>query len=210
MKSGLILRKLRLEEKEFVTSEELKKICSSLNIKYESAIRHLIPRGHLIRIFRGIFYVTTPDEALTKKRKYSHLELVSKGLKVKEMEDWYFGLYTALKLNNMTHEHYVIEYVVNNLIQRSNPMEIAGYRFKFVKVKSQLLGFGVIGDELRHSDPEKTILDFIYLWRYNGIPDQRITLSVKEWTNDVDEEKLKSHSEYYPRTVARLLEEIIS
>lgn len=210
MKSGLILRKLWLEEKEFVTSEELKKICSSLNIKYESAIRHLIPRGHLIRIFRGIFYVTTPDEALTKKRKYSHLELVSKGLKVKEMEDWYFGLYTALKLNNMTHEHYVIEYVVNNLIQRSNPMEIAGYRFKFVKVKSQLLGFGVIGDELRHSDPEKTILDFIYLWRYNGIPDQRITLSVKEWTNDVDEEKLKNYGQRYPRTVARLLVGILS
>jgi predicted transcriptional regulator of viral defense system len=210
MKSSSILRKLRLEGKEFVTSDELKEICSSLNIKYESAIRHLIPRGHLIRIFRGIFYVTTPDEALTKRRKYSHLELVSKGLKVKEVEDWYFGLYTALKLNNMTHEHYVIEYVVNDVIQRSNPMEIAGYRFRFVKVKSQLLGFGVVGDELRYSDPEKTILDFIYLWRYNGIPDQRITLSVKEWTNDIDEEKLKSHSEYYPRTVARLLEEMIS
>ena len=193
-----------------MTSDEIKEICSSLNIKYESAIRHLIPRGHLIRIFRGIFYVTTPDEALTKRRKYSHLELVSKGLKVKEVEDWYFGLYTALKLNNMTHEHYVIEYVVNDVIQRSNPMEIAGYRFRFVKVKSQLLGFGVVGDELRYSDPEKTILDFIYLWRYNGIPDQRITLSVKEWTNDIDEEKLKSHSEYYPRTVARLLEEMIS
>jgi predicted transcriptional regulator of viral defense system len=210
MKSSSILRKLRLEGKEFVTSDEIKEICSSLNIKYESAIRHLIPRGHLIRIFRGIFYVTTPDEALTKRRKYSHLELVSKGLKVKEVEDWYFGLYTALKLNNMTHEHYVIEYVVNDVIQRSNPMEIAGYRFRFVKVKSQLLGFGVVGDELRYSDPEKTILDFIYLWRYNGIPDQRITLSVKEWTNDIDEEKLKSHSEYYPRTVARLLEEMIS
>lgn len=210
MKSSSILRKLRLEGKEFVTSDEIKEICSSLNIKYESAIRHLIPRGHLIRIFRGIFYVTTPDEALTKRRKYSHLELVSKGLKVKEVEDWYFGLYTALKLNNMTHEHYVIEYVVNDVIQRSNPMEIAGYRFRFVKVKSQLLGFGVVGDELRHSDPEKTILDFIYLWRYNGIPDHRITLSVKEWTNDIDEEKLKSHSEYYPRTVARLLEETIS
>jgi predicted transcriptional regulator of viral defense system len=210
MKSSSILRKLRLEGKEFVTSDEIKEICSSLNIKYESAIRHLIPRGHLIRIFRGIFYVTTPDEALTKRRKYSHLELVSKGLKVKEVEDWYFGLYTALKLNNMTHEHYVIEYVVNDVIQRSNPMEIAGYRFRFVKVKSQLLGFGVVGDELRYSDPEKTILDFIYLWRYNGIPDQRITLSVKEWTNDIDEEKLKSHSKYYPRTVARLLEEMIS
>jgi predicted transcriptional regulator of viral defense system len=210
MKSSLILRKLRLEGKELVTSEELKDMCSNLGIKYESAIRHLVPRGHLIRIFRGIFYVTTPDEAFTKRQKYSHLELVSKGLKVRGVEDWYFGLYTALKLNNMTHEHYAVDYVVNDVIQRPNPIEIAGYRFRFVKVKPKLLGFGVVGDELRHSDPEKTTLDFVYLWRYNSIPDNRITLSVKEWINDIDEEKLKNYGQRYPRTVARLLVGILS
>ena len=210
MKTDLILRKLRMEGKELVTSEELKETCSSLGIKYESAIRHLVPRGHLIRIFRGIFYVTSPDEALTKRRRYNHLELVSKGLKVKGVEDWYFGLYTALKLNNMTHEHYAIDYVVNDEIQRSNPMNIAGYRFRFVKVKSQLLGFGVINGELKHSDLEKTILDFIYLWRYNSMPDQRITLSAKEWTYNVDEVKLKNYGRHYPKTVVKLLEEVLS
>jgi len=210
MKTSLILRKLRLEGKELVTSEELKEICSSLNIKYESAIRHLVPRGHLIRIFRGIFYVTTPDEALTKRQKYSHLELVSKGLRAKGVEAWYFGLHTALKLNNMTYEHYAIDYVVNDEIQRPNPIEIAGYKFRFVKVKPPLLGFGVVGDELRYSDPEKTILDFVYLWRYNGMPDQRINLSVKEWTNDIEKEKLKKYSQHYPKTVARQLEGVLS
>ncbi len=210
MKTDMILRKLRLEGKELVTSEELKETCSSLGIKYESAIRHLVPRGHLIRIFRGVFYVTSPEEALTKRRKHSHLELVSRGLKVKGVEDWYFGLYTALKLNNMTHEHYAIDYVVNDKIQRSNPMNIAGHRFKFVKVKHKLLGFGVVGGELRHSDPEKTILDFIYLWRYNSMPDQRITLSVREWVDNVDETKIKNYSRHYPRTVASLLEGALS
>jgi predicted transcriptional regulator of viral defense system len=210
MKTSLILRKLRLEDKELVTSEELREICSNLGIKYESAIRHLIPRGHLIRIFRGVFYVTSPEEALTKRQRYSHLELVSKGLKVKGVEDWYFGLYTALKLNNMTHEHYAMDYVINKEIQRSNPMDIVGYKFKFVKVKTRLLGFGVVGKELRHSDPEKTILDFIYLWRYNGMPDQRITLSVKEWANNIDEAKLKNYSQHYPKTVIKQLEGILS
>jgi predicted transcriptional regulator of viral defense system len=209
MKTGLILRKLRMEGKEFVTSEDLKELCSHLGIKYESAIRHLVPRGHLVRVFRGVFYVTSPDEALTKRHEYSHLELVSKGLKVKGVVDWYFGLYTALKLNNMTHEHYAIDYVVNNKIQRSKPMNIAGYSFRFVKVKPQLLGFGVVGGELRHSDPEKTILDFIYLWRYNGVPDQRIALSVKEWTNHVDEEKMKDYGRHYPKTVVKLLEGVL-
>jgi len=210
MKTDVILRKLRLEGKELVTSEELRETCSSLGIKYESAIRHLVPRGHLIRIFRGVFYVTSPEEALTKRRKHSHLELVSRGLKVKGVEDWYFGLYTALKLNNMTHEHYALDYIVNDKIQRSNPMNIAGHRFRFVKVKPKLLGFGVVGGELRHSDPEKTILDFIYLWRYNSMPDQRITLSVREWVDNVDETKIKNYSRHYPRTVASLLEGTLS
>jgi len=210
MKTGLILRKLRLEDRDIVTSEELKEICSNLGIKYETAIRHLVPRGHLIRIFRGVFYVTSPDEALTRIQRHSHLELVSKGLKVKGVENWYFGLYTALKMNNMTHEHHALDYVVNDTIQRSNPIDIAGYKFRFVKVRPRLLGFGVVGGELRHSDPEKTILDFIYLWKYNSMPDQRIALSVKEWTSNVDDAKMLDYSRYYPKTVAKLLEEVLS
>lgn len=210
MKTGLILRKLRLEGRDIVTSEELKEICSNLDIKYETAIRHLVPRGHLIRIFRGVFYVTSPDEALTGTQRHSHLDLVSKGLRVKGVEDWYFGLYTALKMNNMTHEHHAMDYVVNDKIQRSKPMDIAGYRFRFVKVRPSLLGFGVVGGELRHSDPEKTILDFMYLWRYNSMPDRRITLSVKEWTSNVDGAKMMEYSRYYPKTVAKLLEEVLS
>ena len=198
-----------MEGKEFVTSEEMKDLCSNFGIKYESAIRHLVPRGHLIRVFRGVFYVTSPDEVLTGGQKYSHLELVSKGLKVKGVGDWYFGLFTALKLNNMTHELYAIDYVVNDKIQRSKPMNIAGYMFRFVKVKPQLLGFGVVGGGLRRSDPEKTVLDFVYLWRYNGVPDRRIMQSVKEWMNGVDVVKLRDYSRYYPKTVARQLEVVL-
>jgi len=210
MKTGIILRKLRLENRDIVTSEELKEICFSLGIKYESAIRHLVPRGHLIRIFRGVFHVPTPDETLTGRQTHSHLELVSKGLKAKGVENWYFGLYTALKMNNMTHEHFAIEHVINDKIQRANPMNIAGYSFKFIKVKPQLLNFGIIDADLKHSDPEKTILDFIYLWRYNSLPDQRIALNVKEWTMNIDEEKLKEYSQSYPKTVETMLEDILS
>lgn len=198
-----------MEGREFVTSEELRELCSILGIKYESAIRHLVPRGHLIRVFRGIFYVKSPDEALTGRQKYSYLELVSKGLKVKGVGDWYFSLYTALKLNNLTHELYALDYVVNDKIQRSKPMSIAGYMFRFVKVKPQLLGFGIVGEELRYSDPEKTVLDFIYLWRYNGMPDKRITMSVREWVDRVDEVKLKSYSRHYTKTVAEQLKEVL-
>lgn len=199
-----------MEGSEIVTSKELRDLCNTLNIKYESAIRHLVPRGHLVRIFKGIYYVTSSDEDLNRLQKYNHLELASKGLKVKGVSKWYFGLYTALKYNNMTHEFFATDYVVNDKIQRAKPMKIAGNKFRFVKVKSQLFNFGIVGEDMRYSDPEKTVLDFIYLWRYNGIPDQRIMLSVKEWAIHVNIEKLDDYRSYYPKTVSEQLDKVIS
>jgi hypothetical protein len=49
-------------KKEFITAEELKKYCKTINITYEITIRHLLSRGHAIRIFKGIFYIKTPEE----------------------------------------------------------------------------------------------------------------------------------------------------
>ena len=109
----------------------------------------------MIRIFRGIFYVKSLDEIKLGKNKYSHIDLVAKGLALKSVKNWYFGLYTALKLNNMKHEHFTIDYVVNDKILRIKPITIAGYKFKFVKLKSALFSFGIIGKNLKYSDPKK-------------------------------------------------------
>ena len=89
-------------------------------------------------------------------------------------------MYTALKLNNLTHAHSTVDYVVNDRILRVKPMTIAGYNFKFAKLKPSLFNFGIIGNGLKHSDPEKTILDFAYVWRYNGVPKEKITADVEE------------------------------
>ena len=42
------------------------------------------------------------------------------------------------------------------------------------------------------------------------MPDQRIALNVKEWTMNIDEEKLKEYSQSYPKTVETMLEDILS
>lgn len=209
MKTNLLLRKLYLEGKEFVTSAELRRYCKSMNLNYETAIRHLIPRGYLIRIFRGTFYIRSLEEIKLGKTKYSHLELVAKGLELKNVKNWYFGLYTALKLNNMTHEHFAIEHVVNDKIFRAKPVSIAGYKFKFIKLTSSLMEFGITGDRLRYSDAEKTILDFIYIWRYNGIPKHKIILDILEWTANISEEKIEEYAKRYPKTVREIMEEVV-
>jgi predicted transcriptional regulator of viral defense system len=209
MKTSLLLKKLRLENKEFVTSEELKRYCKQLQLDYESTIDHFLTRGHFIRIFRGVFYVKSLDEMKLGKTKYSYLELVAKGLEIKGVKNWYFGLYTALKLNNMTHEYFSIDYVVNDKMLRINPMKVSGHKFRFMKLKSSLLSFGAITkDGLSYSDPEKTILDFIYIWRYNGIPRDRIIADVGDWSINLSVSRLIEYAKNYPKTVQEITLEI--
>ena len=95
MKTHLILRKLYREEKEFVKSETIKGYCDLVNIDYDTAMRHLIPRGYLVRIFKGIFYIKSPEEKELGRMRYNPLKLVSKGLELKGVENWYFGHYSG-------------------------------------------------------------------------------------------------------------------
>jgi len=211
MKISLLIRKLHLERTEFITSAELKAYCRQMRIKYDVAVHYLARRGHLVRIFRGIFYVRSLEEMKLGKNRYNHLELVAKGLELKNVKNWYFGLHTALKLNNMTHEHFAIEDVISNAMFRANPVSIAGYKFRFTKLSPVLLAFGVRKSDsiLRYSDPEKTLLDFIYIWKYKGIPDSKIIGDVSEWASKASKKKISEYSSKYPKTVANLVGKVI-
>jgi predicted transcriptional regulator of viral defense system len=208
MTVSLLLKKLRIENKEFLTSEELKEYCKAARVSYESAVRYFIKKKYVTRIFRGIFYLKSLEELKLGRSRYNHLELVSKGLEIKKVRNWYFGLHTALKLNNMTHEHFAVEEVVNDTIFRRRPIGIAGYRFRFVKVSPSLFGFGVIDDQgIRYSDPEKTILDFVYLWRYAGVPSEKI-IADSYWNEGLSRAKLLEYARKYPLTVRATTEEL--
>lgn len=211
MKMSILLKKLRIENKEFVTSKELKLYCRSMKLDYNNVIRYFIAQGYLTRIFRGIFYVNTLEELKLGRSKYNHLELVAKGLELKNVKNWYFGLHTALKLNNMTHEYFAVEDVINDTLFRANPMDIAGYKFKFTRISPSLVDFGINKKDeiIRYSDPEKTILDFIYIWKYNGVPNDRIILDISEWARLGSKEKLMSYAKKYPKTVSEIIERLV-
>lgn len=210
MKMTDLLRKARIENKEFLTAEDLRRYCKVSKFAYDSVVKYLVERKYLIRIFRGIFYVKTPDEIATGGTKYNHRELVAKGLELKGVKNWYFGLYTALKINNLTHEHYVIEDVLNDSILRSKPMAIAGYKFKFHKLSSELFTFGIKSEgNIKYSDIEKTILDFIYIWRYHGIPSEKIIADVSEWSEGISRNKMGNYSIKYPKSVRTVIKEML-
>ena len=205
-KTRLLMEKLWLDGIRFVKSEDLKTLCRQLNVKYDDMIRYLLSRGYLIRVFRGVFYVKTIDEIRFKRTGITYLKLVAEGLKIKGVENWYFGLYTALRLNNITHEYYPVDFILNDKIFRAREIRIANHKFRFIKLKSSLF-FGIREEDgIKYSNLEKTILDFIYLWRYKGIPEKRIILDISELVNKASKKKLTKYSKKYPKTVRKTLE----
>ncbi len=211
MKMSILLDKLRMEKKEFVTADEFKELCKLTKMNYDTVIRYFIWRKYFVRIFREVFYVRSLEEFKLGKSNYNHLELVSKGLELKGVKRWYFGLHTALKLNNMTHEHFTTEEVISDSFFRPKPVNIAGYKFRFVKISSVLLDFGIKTDNnmmMRYSDPEKTILDFIYLSKHKGLPDERIIMDVHDWSRNISAGRLKKYSKKYPKSITEIVDRV--
>lgn len=207
---SILVEKMWMENKEFVTVKELKEYCKGLKLKHESVIHYLLKRKHMLRIFKGIYYIKSLEEFKLGKTKYNHLELVAKGLELKGVKNWYFGLHTALKHNNMTHEYFTIDEVISDSIFRANPVNIVGYKFKFIKLAPPLIKFGIKSKGLlRYSDPEKTILDFVYLSLQEGTPSNKISMDVGDWAKDISENKLNKYVIKYPKTVAKTVEMMI-
>ena len=67
----------------------------------------------------------------------------------------------------------------------------------------------IIKDNLRYSDPEKTILDFIYIWRYNGVSAEKIQLDLSECARSISREKTRRYSIHYPKTVQEIAKTLI-
>ena len=207
MNSTVLLKKFYIENKEFVKAEEIKKNCEYLNLNYNNVLRYLISKKYILRIFKGIFYIRPLEELKFGKKKYSHLELVSKGLTQKGIKNWYFSFYTALKLNNATHEYFSIDYITSENLYRNKPINIDNHNFKFTKLKPDLLTFGIIENGFRYSDLEKTILDFIYIWIYNKKNKNRILADISEYKDAVAENKIRNYSKHYPKSVREIIEE---
>ncbi|MCE2499112.1 MAG: hypothetical protein J4F28_09075 [Nitrosopumilaceae archaeon] len=211
VRTNIIMDKLRMEGREFVTAGELKEYCAALGLDYWRAVHYLTKMRYLLRILRGIFYVMSLEESrIGAPSRYNQLELVARGLELKGVENWYFGLHTALKLNNMTHEYYAVDEVISDALFRANPVMIAEGRFRFVKLAPALLGFGIRREGLyKYSDPEKTILDFVYLWLYRSVPAENIMMDVADWAGETSADRIAEYAVYYPETVARIVAEVV-
>jgi len=171
MSYKLLVRKIEMDEKKtkFIVRDTIKEYCRALKLDYHSAIRYLLSNKYLVRVLRGIFYIKSIEERKLNKIDINYLEALKKALEIKGVKNWYFGLETALKLNNVTHEYFSEDFVVSDSIYRAKAFDILGYKIKFLKIKKDLTEFGIKKENVNYSDVEKTILDIIYFGKYNSL-----------------------------------------
>ncbi len=206
-KTEIILREYSLKGKKIVTAADLNALCNKYRFDFRKTKVALLNKGYLVTVFRGIYYLKDYNEKKTGVIKYSANELLSLGLAEKGIKNWYFGLNTALKMLNLTHEIFPVNYVLNDRFNRTRPLEILGSKFLFRKIKTPLFSFGIKETTtlnrvlIKDSDAEKTLLDMAYLYRLSGKTESAIMSLIKEYRSAISKNKLLSYSKNYPATV---------
>jgi len=197
----LIVEKLAIDNKKFISSNEIKDYCRKLSLDYLPTIKYLIRNKYLARVFRGIFYVYSIEERKLGKSEMNSFEILREALKIKGIKNWYFGLETGLKFNNLTHEYFTIDYVLNDKLFRAKSITIMGRKVKFYKLSPKMFLFGIIKKNINYSDSEKTLLDLLYLKHYT-----------KEEFDEIAEElskaKLLKYSKNYNKRVINIVKEL--
>jgi len=189
-----------------ITREEVEEVCRKFTVNPTYTINYMAHYGFFVRILRGLYYVKSLEE-FKLGRAVEIYRLISLGME-KLKVNWYFGLYTSLRLNGLTHEFFDIIFVLNDRIFRPKKIRIAGEKVKFVKLKNKLFGFGTVEkDGVKFSDPEKTILDFIYVFRYRNVAEERIISMIEEYADNLEKRKIRSYLKFYPKTVSRVVED---
>ncbi|MFX1273472.1 MAG: hypothetical protein ACFFBP_12270 [Promethearchaeota archaeon] len=208
-----LLENLWQEKIEIITSENLKEISKKFYYNYETIINYLIKKEQILKIFDNIYYVKSPNEVRSRdfKLKYNPLELLSKGLEFKNNTKWYFGLHTALRHHGISITENKDDYLLSeNSLFKTKKINLLGKNITSLIFKSNLFQFGIIKNDIRYSDLEKTFLDFIYLWKYKNIPNHKIISKLEKYHNILSQEIINEYAIYYPSNVIKLIEEFFN
>ena len=201
MKYSLLVKKIHFLGERYLATEEIRSACKDVGAEYLPGIKYLISNNHLIRILKGFFYVESIEERSIGVSGANFFEALAKALEHKSAK-WYFGFDTAIRLNNLTHEYFPIDYVVSDRIFRSKPVKILGHRVKFIKLKKDLFGFGVKHDKgVSYSDIEKTILDILHVRKHKGVDEAIIKNEINELIKHANKKRLHEYAEHYSLSV---------
>jgi len=213
MSYKLIVEKLRItrEKHNIITRDILvKDYCKPLKMSYASIIGYLLSNKYLARIFRGIFYIYSTDERKFGKLETNFYNILKDALEIRGIKNWYFGLKSGLKLNNLTHEYFTREFIISDKIKLKNPLTIMGREIVFKNIKTKLTRFGIIKEPYPYSDTEKTILDLVYFAIYGNLGESGAKNAIIDYVDKCNKTKLREYAKHYPKTAIKLIESIKS
>jgi len=181
-----------------------------LYYNYKNMINYLINKKDLIKIFADFYYVKNKLEISSNNFKNTHtlVGLVSKLLEIMNVEDWYFGLHTALNLHNISLKENPAECLICSRIPfNSKKIEVLGKKLQIFVFKADLFAYYFEKNGVKYSNLEKTFLDFVYLWKLNHLPDHKILGILGKYREKISKEKIIKYSEIYPPEIQRVIEE---
>jgi len=200
MKASILWKKFLLENKKIVTSEYIRDLAEQISKDSNQVIDYLQRQDYITRILRGIFYVKSIEERVRSGFDHSIYEMVAMALKKKGVESWYFGLETALKMNEMTHEYFTVDYVLTDSFRTTKVIRIIDNQFKFIKRSKKYFKDGIVTKKrIRYSDVEKTVLDLAYQYYLKDNKTEFFLSPVREYKDRIDGGLMQKYVEAYPR-----------
>ena len=173
---------LREAKGKILTRKDFDGLANKYGFDKDTLRKVMLNKGYLVTIFRGVYYLKSHEEKKFNSLKYSPYELLSLGLEKKSVK-WYFGLNTALKFLDLTHEVFPVNIVINDKFNRTTPLKIMGSSFLFIKLKPSLF-FEIKETKTSNNIPlyfsnlEKTLLDLIYLKKITDLNEYKFNKSL--------------------------------
>lgn len=174
--SRKIIDKLRLNPEKIMSKEEIIGTMKEYSRIYKTKANitslwvYLRKDRYIARILSDYYYIYSLEERYNHYCKFSEEELmfiVLEKMKIK----WYLGLESALKENKITWQALNTITIINSHF--SGIKKLGNSKFKFIKTKGRF-ELGLVKKKTNnsvtyfYSDPEKTYLDFLYLYSYEG------------------------------------------
>ena len=212
--SRKIIDKLRLKKEKVLSKKEIVEVIKEHQKIYKKKLNfvslwtYLRKDSYIKRIIGDYYYLFSLDERYNSYCQFSEEELIFLVLEKMKIR-WYLGLENALKENKINWQVFNITTIINEKF--SGLKKLGNSQFRFIKTKKEKFNFGLIkkrtGNNVRYfySDMEKTYLDFLYFYSYEGkdikIVEENLDFKVKK-------NKLRQYAKNYSKKIQRFTDGI--
>ncbi len=209
--STKIIKKLRLRTEKVILKEEIFRVIKEYQriyqkkVNFNSVWTYLRKSSYIKRILGDYYYIYSLNERSNDYCQYSEEELIFFVLGRMKIK-WYLGLERALQ------EHKISWQVLNNIpiinTYFSGIKKFGSSRFKFIRTREKRCKFGLIERKTNnqvtyfYSDLEKTYLDFLYFYSYQG---KDIETIQKQLDFKIKTDVVKIYAQHYSKKIQKAL-----